>query len=100
VTRGTFVSSDGGLLATDQLGPYSWTLGQAHKVIYDSSSADVIPLPAHWDPTATVIGMAGALLAIAIWSWCLFHAVRRRLPATDELPRQPPYAVQPVQWAR
>ncbi len=82
VTRGTFVSDDHAIVAPDQLGPYSWTADQVHRVVYDATSADIIPLPAHWDATATVTGMSGAVIAIGLWSWCLFHSVRRR--ASDD----------------
>ena len=37
-----------------------------------------IGLPAHWDPSATVIGMAGAVSALTLWGWCLRNSWRRR----------------------
>jgi len=81
VTGGTFHSADGRLVETDLLGVYSWQNGETHKAIYDSESVDVIPLPAHWDPTSTFVGMAGALGFVVLWSWCLYGAIRRRIVA-------------------
>ncbi|MBV9595165.1 MAG: hypothetical protein JO147_15375 [Actinobacteria bacterium] len=81
VTRGTFVSDNHFIVATDQLGPYGWNDAETHRVVYDPSSANVIPLPAQWDPTAAASGMAGAVVALCLWSWCLFHSIRRRVPA-------------------
>jgi hypothetical protein len=79
VTGGTFMSADGKLVEKNLLGVYSWQDGEVQKAIYDSTSVDVIPLPTHWDPTATVVGMAGALGFVVLWSVCLYGAVRRRI---------------------
>ncbi len=79
VTGGTFMSADGKLVEKNLLGVYSWQDGEVHKAIYDSTSVDVIPLPTHWDPTSTVVGMAGALGFVVLWSFCLYGAVRRRV---------------------
>ena len=81
VTGGTFTSRDGRLVENDLLGVYSWQDGEVHKAIYDSTSVDVIPLPTHWDPTATIAGMAGALGFLILWSVFLYGAIRRRLEA-------------------
>ncbi len=81
VTGGTFTSADGRLTERNLLGVYSWQDGEIHKAIYDSTSVDVIPLPSHWDPTATVVGMAGALGFVVLWSVFLYGAIRRRILA-------------------
>jgi hypothetical protein len=78
VTGGTFMSTDGRLIEKNLLGIYSWQDGEVHKAIYDSESVDVIPLPSHWDPTATITGMAGALGFLILWSVFLYGAIRRR----------------------
>jgi hypothetical protein len=78
VTGGTFMSADGRLVQKNLLGVYSWQDGEVHKAIYDSASVDVIPLPSHWDPTATIAGMAGALGFLILWSVFLYGAIRRR----------------------
>jgi hypothetical protein len=78
VTGGTFTSADGRLFEKNLLGVYSWHDGETHKAIYDSQSVDVIPLPTKWDPTATAVGMAGALGFLVLWSICLYGAIRRR----------------------
>jgi hypothetical protein len=88
VTGGTFKSADGRLVQKNLLGVYSWEDGEVHKAIYDSTSVDVIPLPSHWDPTATVTGMAGALGFVVLWSVFLYGAIRRRAIA-----RQPQWDV-------
>jgi hypothetical protein len=77
ITGGTFTSDDKALVAKDLLGLYQWKLGSVHRVIYNLDAADVIPLPAEWDPTGAVLGIAGALVLLGIWGWGI-RAVRRR----------------------
>ena len=84
VTGGTFTSTDGRLTEKNLLGVYSWQDGEVHKAIYDSESVDVIPLPSHWDPTATITGMAGALGFLILWSVFLYGAIRRRILARPD----------------
>jgi hypothetical protein len=86
VTGGTFTSSDGNLVETNLLGNFSWQNGEKHKAIYDSNSVDVIPLPAHWDPTATYVGLAGSVGFLVLWSVFLCGAIRRRVVARAEGP--------------
>jgi len=78
ITGGTFTSVDGHVVVTDLFGSYSWQLGTTHKAIYNDDAADVIPLPGRWDPTATILGLAGALGFLGVWAWCLRGARRRR----------------------
>jgi hypothetical protein len=77
ITGGTFTSDDKSVTARDLLGVYRWKLGTKHRVIYNIDAADVIPLPAHWDPTAAVLGVAGSSILFGLWAWCLRGAVRR-----------------------
>jgi hypothetical protein len=79
ITGGTFTSVDGRIVEDDLIGVYSWQDGETHRALYDSESVDVIPLPAHWDPTATFVGMAGALGFVVLWSWLLYGSIRRRV---------------------
>jgi hypothetical protein len=72
------------LVEKNLLGVYSWQDSEVHKAIYDSESVDVIPLPSHWDPTATITGMAGAFGFLVIWGWFLYGAMRRRILARHE----------------
>jgi hypothetical protein len=81
IVGGTFTSADGRLVETDLLGVYSWQNGGTHKAIYNTGSIDVIPLPAHWDPTSTFAGMTGALGFLVLWSVFLYGAIRRRVVA-------------------
>jgi hypothetical protein len=76
ITAGTFSSTDGRIVEPNLLGDYRWQLGQKYGVVYNVNAAEVIRLPAHWDPSATVIGMAGAAGFLGLWVWCL-RAVRR-----------------------
>jgi hypothetical protein len=78
ITGGTFTSDDKRLVATDMLGLYQWKLGTTHRVVYNLDTADVIPLPAQWDPTAAVLGLAGAVVLLGVWGWCLRAVVRKR----------------------
>jgi hypothetical protein len=80
IAGGTFVSSDGRTVEHSLPGLYSWQIGERHRAVYDPSSGDVIPLPAHWDATSTAVGMAGALGFLALWGGCLYAALRRRTP--------------------
>lgn len=79
ITGGTFTSSDGKLTVPDLLGDYRWKLGTKYGAVYDADRADVIPLPAHWDPSSTVLGMAGGLTFLVLWGWCLVRARDRSL---------------------
>jgi hypothetical protein len=78
ITGGTFTSNDKSVVARDLLGPYRWKLGTSHKVVYSLDAADVIQLPAHWDPTGSVLGIAGSMTLLAVWGSCLRAALRRR----------------------
>jgi hypothetical protein len=80
ISGGTFVSSDGRTVMHALPGLYSWQIGERHKAVYDPSSGDVIPLPAHWDATSTAVGMAGALGFLGLWGSCLYGSLRRRSP--------------------
>ncbi|HSY15724.1 MAG TPA: hypothetical protein VK816_07035 [Jatrophihabitantaceae bacterium] len=83
VTVGTFTSDDGHLVEPNQIGLYSWQIGESHPAVFDASSTDVIPLPAQWDASSTVVGMAGALGFMGLWGICLYGSVRRRSPAVQ-----------------
>jgi hypothetical protein len=76
ITGGTFTSDDKTLVARDLLGLYQWKLGSVHRVVYNRDAADVIPLPADWDLTGAVLGIAGALVLLGIWGWSV-RAVHR-----------------------
>jgi hypothetical protein len=76
-SRGTFTSDDNALVANDLLGLPQWKLGTPHRVAYNTGATEVIPLPADWDLTGAVLGIAGALVLLGIWGWCIL-AVRRR----------------------
>lgn len=86
ITGGTFTSSDGRLVVRDLLGDYRWKLGTRHNAVYDADAADVIPLPAHWDPSPTVLGMAGGAVFLGMWAWCLARTVRRPRGSVGEYP--------------
>ena len=81
ISAGTFTSSSGTLVEYNQLGPYSWTKDEKHQVVYNATATDIIALPAHWDATSTVVGMAGAAGFMVLWGVCLYGSVRRRVPA-------------------
>src|ERR1700748_2085649 len=80
ITGGTFTSTDGSVVETNLFGSFAWRLGTTHQAVYNEDAADVVPLPARWDPTATILGMAGALGFLAVWCWCLFARRRRTAP--------------------
>ena len=80
IAGGTFVSLDGKNVEHYLPGFYSWQIGERHRAVYDPSSGDVIPLPAHWDATSTVVGMAGAMGFLGLWGVCLYSSTRRRSP--------------------
>jgi hypothetical protein len=85
ITGGTFTSTDGSVVETNLFGSFAWRLDTTHQAVYNADAADVVPLPARWDPTATILGMAGSLGFMAVWTWCL-RAARRRRSAGDSAP--------------
>jgi hypothetical protein len=80
IAGGTFESFDGKNVEHYLPGLYSWQIGERHRAVYDPSSGDLIPLPAHWDATSTVVGMTGALGFLGLWGGCLYGSIRRRRP--------------------
>ena len=83
VSVGTFTSTDGDLVERNQPGDCSWQKGERHNVVYDSTGGHIIPLPAHWDATATVMGMAGGVCAVGLWGFCLYGSVTRRVRESE-----------------
>jgi len=78
ITGGTFTSNNKQLVAEDLLGDGRWKLGTTHRVVYNLDAADVIPLPAQWDPTSAVLGIVGATALLGVWGWFLRGEIRRR----------------------
>jgi hypothetical protein len=58
---GLFTSDDGRIKNLQLLGDPRWHTDEIHRVTYDPKSVEVIGLPGHWDPTASVIAAIGAL---------------------------------------
>ena len=81
---GTFTSDDGFYVVRSVLGDYRWKVGQKHRVVLNPQS-EIIALPAQWNPVATVVGGAGGLVFLVLWSGFLIAAVRsrRRAPAAE-----------------
>jgi hypothetical protein len=79
ISGGTFHSADGNLTVYNLPASFTWATGDRHTVFYDASTGEVIPLPATWDATATVIGMGGAVLFLVLWGVLLYSSVRRRV---------------------
>jgi hypothetical protein len=77
ITGGTFTSDDKKLVAKDLLGVYAWKRGTTHRVVYNVDAADVIPLPAQWDPTSAVLGITGGTVLLGVWAWFLRGEIRR-----------------------
>ena len=77
ITTGTFTSDDNTLDAKNLLGLSQWKVGSVHRVVYSVDAAEVTPLPADWDLTGAVLGIAGALVLLGIWGWSV-RTVRRR----------------------
>jgi hypothetical protein len=86
LTAGTFTSTDGRLVETDLLGDYRWQLGEKHRAVYNGNAVDVIPLPARWNPTAAIVGIAGVLAFLTIWTWCLLRGRGRRAAGAGGVP--------------
>lgn len=78
ITGGTFTSDSKKLVVKDLLGVYRWKLGTEHRVVYNADAADVIPLPAQWDPTSAVLGITGATVLLGVWGWLLRREFRAR----------------------
>jgi hypothetical protein len=77
ISTGTFTSTDGTVIVPGLLGDYRWQPGRSYKVLYSANSVEVTPLP-RWDPSPTLLGLAGSIGYLAIWGW--FFTRRRRRP--------------------
>jgi hypothetical protein len=88
ITAGTFTSTDGRIVEPNLLGDYRWELGKKYGVVYNSNAAEIISLPASWDPSSTVVGLAGGVAFLGLWGWCLFRALirRRTVPGQSSAP--------------
>jgi hypothetical protein len=71
VSTGTFTSSDRTVVLPDLTGNHRWLPGRRYTVVYDPNSGQILPRPGPWEPSATIIGLAGALAFLALWGWCL-----------------------------
>lgn len=58
---GLFSSDDGTIKNLPLLGDPRWRTAEVRKVTYDPRSVEVSALPAHWNPTPTVMAVIGAL---------------------------------------
>lgn len=79
---GTFTSDDGSLVVRNVLGDYRLRTGQSRAVVLNPQ-AEIIALPATWNPTATVAGLTGGVVFLGVWVWFGLQARRgrRRRPA-------------------
>lgn len=84
ITAGTFTSANGLVVEPNLLGDYRWELGKKYGVVYNSNAAEIISLPASWDPSSTVVGLAGGVAFLGLWGWCLSRVLirRRTVPAS------------------
>jgi hypothetical protein len=80
ISTGTFTSMDGTVTVPGLLGDYRWRPGRIYKVLYSATSVEVTPLPS-WDPSPTLLGLAGSIGYLAIWGWFF----KRRLGGDDEV---------------
>lgn len=74
---GTFTSDDGRLVVRNVLGDYRLRTGQRRSVVLNPQ-AEIISLPARWNPTATVAGLVGGLVVLGGWAWFAVGAARAR----------------------
>lgn len=75
---GTFTSDDGRSVVRSVLGDYRWKVGEVHRVVLNPN-AEIIALPARWNPVATVVGGVAAAVFLGIWAWFVMAAIRQRL---------------------
>jgi len=83
ISTGTFTSTDGTVTVSGLLGDYRWQPGRTYKVLYSPNSVEVTPLPG-WEPSSTILGMAGAIGYLVLWAWFLRRRRRAQLAPADE----------------
>jgi hypothetical protein len=71
VTTGTFTASDRSVVVPDAVGDHRWLVGRQYNAVYDPTSGKILARPGNWDPSATIIGMVGALAFLTFVGWCL-----------------------------
>lgn len=74
---GTFTSDDNHLVVRNVLGDYRWKVGEKHPVVLNTQS-EIISPAARWNPVATVVGGAAAVIYLSVWAWFAGSAIRRR----------------------
>jgi hypothetical protein len=71
VSTGTFTALDRSVVVPDAVGDHRWLVGRQYNAVYDPTSGKILARPGNWDPSATIIGMVGALGFLALVGWCL-----------------------------
>ena len=75
-TVGNFSADDQTVLLSHVIGNDEWLAGRTYGAIYNAKTGRVGGLPGTCDPSPSAIGMAGALVYLCVWAWCL--QTRRR----------------------
>jgi hypothetical protein len=73
---GEFTSDDGTIKNLPLLGDPRWQAQDVHRVTWNRDQVDVTALPAHWDPTASVVAVVGAVTYLGLAGY-LVQGARR-----------------------
>jgi hypothetical protein len=75
---GLFSSDDGTIKNLPLLGDPRWKTADVHHVTFDPRSVEVTALPAHWNPTGSVVAAVGALTYLGVLGYLLAEGRRAR----------------------
>jgi hypothetical protein len=79
---GTFVGNDGVLVAADVPGDPRWNSGESHQAFYDIGSGEVRAKVERWDPSTSVLSIAGGTTYLAVVGWLAVAGWRTKTEVT------------------
>ncbi|SOD75129.1 hypothetical protein SAMN05892883_4334 [Jatrophihabitans sp. GAS493] len=78
ITSGTFTSDDARLVEPDLIGDFRWPVGSTSRAVYNAGSGEITGIADVWDPTPTLVGLAGSTIFLILWGYLVVVSRRRR----------------------
>ncbi|SDJ01186.1 hypothetical protein SAMN05444157_1272 [Frankineae bacterium MT45] len=78
ITSGTFTSDDKRLVEPDLIGDFRWPVGSTSRAAYNAGSGEITGIADVWDPTPTLVGVAGSAVFLSLWGYLVVVTRRRR----------------------